>query len=92
MTEDQQEAGQSPQMEEDRGYTPPEVGDSNLAQFLRDNKIDLTRVQSGETKERTPEEERVLGIVKAVSCVCSQLTQLNRESRLTHLRWQTCRS
>lgn len=50
MTEDQQEAGQQPQMEEDRGYTPPETGDSNLAQFLRDNKIDLSRVQSGNTR------------------------------------------
>ena len=69
MTEDQQEAGQQPQMEEDRGYTPPETGDSNLVQFLRDNKIDLSRVQGGDTRKRTPEEERVLGIVKAVSSI-----------------------
>ena len=57
MTEDQQEAGQAPQMEEeDRGYTPPEVGDSNLAQFLRDNKIDLSRAQAGDERLRSPEE------------------------------------
>ena len=49
MTEEQQ-AGQTPQQDDDdRGYTPPEVGDSNLVRFLQENKIDLSKVGSSNT-------------------------------------------
>lgn len=66
MTEEQQ-AEQIPQQEDDRGYTPPEVGDSNLAKFLQANKIDFGKLQSGSSVSRSPEEQRALGILKAVS-------------------------
>ena len=55
MTEEQQ-AEQIPQQEDDRGYTPPEVGDSNLAKFLQENKIDFGKLQGGSSVSRSPEE------------------------------------
>ena len=68
MTEDQPD-GQGFAESEDRGYIPPDTGmDSNLAQFLEANKIDLRKVK-GEADEskRPPEEQRALGILRAVS-------------------------
>ena len=68
MTEDQPD-GQGFSEPEDRGYIPPDTGmDSNLAQFLEANKIDFNKL-GGKVDEsnRTPEEQRALGILKAVS-------------------------
>ena len=45
MTEDQPN-GQGFAESEDRGYIPPDTGmDSNLAQFLESNKIDLNKLK-----------------------------------------------
>ena len=58
MTEEQQaeQTPQQDQQEDDRGYTPPEVGDSNLAKFLQENKIDFGKLQGGSSVSRSPEE------------------------------------
>ena len=68
MTEDQPD-GQGFSESEDRGYIPPDTGmDSNLAQFLEANKIDFSKLKGkADESNRTPEEQRALGILRAVS-------------------------
>ena len=41
--------------------------DSNLMAFLSENKIDLDKMAKSDDSNKSPEEMRALGIIKAVS-------------------------